>query len=457
MSNLYLRAFVTAFVMLVPVSSFAGAATNIQLVGTVTDLTTISQQIPISSATASNGGGEFGPDQAIDGSAATRWGTNGAEGDPQWIVLDLGSPYVLSETIIDWEVASAATYEIQGSNDNSNWTTLSSETSGVMGNRTDTVAITGNYRYIRMYGLTRTTVYGYSIFEMEVYGSIPLVIDSDSDGVDDSIDQCPGTLADIAVESNGCEFGVIGGYDAPTSYPGFTRVWEDEFNGSTLNTSDWSYDIGGTGWGNNELQFYREQNTSVANGLLTIEAKEENFGGRAYTSSRIKTESLQTFQYGRVDIRAVMPQGQGLWPALWMLGQSFGTVSWPFCGEIDIMEMRGNEPNTFLGTAHWDNGGSYANYGSETTGLSPVLPSGTLADEFHVYSIVWDASTISWYFDDAATPFHVISITPSNLSEFREPFFFIFNVAVGGNFLPNPNGTASFPQKMMVDYIRVYQ
>ena len=158
------------------------------------------------------------------------------------------------------------------------------------------------------------------------------------------------------------------GYDAPESYDGYTRVWEDEFNGTTL-SDDWTYEIGDgcpnlCGWGNNELEYYRAENTTVADGYLSITAKKENFGGRDYTSSRLITKDKQEFQYGRIDIRAIMPKGQGMWPALWMLGENIDEVSWPACGEIDIMEMIGGDgkDNTVHGTVHWDNNGNYANW-----------------------------------------------------------------------------------------------
>ena len=439
----------------------AGNSTIIQLVGNVT---TVPQQLQLNvvSSSASSGCCGFGPGLAIDGSFSTRWGS--AIGvDPAWITLDLGSAQDLTSVTIYWEAANAENYEIRGSNDNSNWTTLATETGGLFGDRTDTVAVAGNYRYVQMYGISRSVgnEWGYSIWEMEVYGT-GKGSDTDNDGVIDSADQCPGTPANTAVGSDGCDLTSFGGYDAPTSYPGLTLSWSDEFNGTTL-SSDWVYDIGtgSNGWGNNELQYYRSQNTSVGNGYLTIEAREESFGGQNYTSSRIKTEGQQAFQYGRIDIRAVLPEGQGLWPALWMLGDNFSSVGWPFSGEIDIMELRGNEPDRVSAAAHWYSGG-HVFYTSDCanpgcTNNSPVLSSGTFADEFHVFSIVWDASKIEWYLDDASTPFHVIDITPSALSELRAPFFFIMNVAVGGNFLPNPNGTASFPQQMIVDYVRVYQ
>ena len=243
------------------------------------------------------------------------------------------------------------------------------------------------------------------------------------------------------------------GYATPLSYAGMTLVWQDEFNGPALNPAYWTHEIGtGTnGWGNNELQYYRPENTSFQDGHLIITAKKESFQGREYTSSRIITKDKKVFQYGRVDIRAALPKGQGIWPALWMLGSNISTVGWPKCGEIDIMEMIGGSgrENTILGTVHWDNNG-HASYGNATT-----LSSGTYADKFHVFSIVWTANSITWFMDDIQ--YNTIDITPSALSEFKNPFFFIFNVAVGGNWPGSPDASSVYPQYMIVDYIRVFQ
>lgn len=244
------------------------------------------------------------------------------------------------------------------------------------------------------------------------------------------------------------------GATSPLSYAGKTLVWQDEFEGTSLNTANWKFETGtgNNGWGNNELQFYRQENTQVNAGHLIITAKKENFQGSQFTSSRIITSGLKSFKYGRIDIRAALPKGQGMWPALWMLGSNFQTVGWPACGEIDIMEMigGGGREKTVHGTVHWDNNGSHASFSN-----SRSLTSGTLADEFHVYSIVWTNSSISWYLDNVQ--YHSIDTTPAALSEFQQEFFFIFNIAVGGNWPGSPDGTTVFPQHLFVDYIRVFQ
>ncbi len=241
------------------------------------------------------------------------------------------------------------------------------------------------------------------------------------------------------------------GYSTPLNYPNYTLTWNDEFNGSSL-SSDWTQEIGNGnwGWGNNELQYYRAQNTSLENGYLIITAKQENFGGKNYTSSRIKTQGNIFHTYGRIDIRAKLPFGQGLWPALWMLGENFSSTGWPSCGEIDIMEMIGGNgwnDRTVHGTVHWEDNG-HALYGGHNT-----LTSGRFADEFHVFSIIWTPSSIKWLRDDIQ--YHVIDI--NNLSAFHNDFFFIFNVAVGGNWPGSPDTSTIFPQTMIVDYVRVFQ
>jgi beta-glucanase (GH16 family) len=244
------------------------------------------------------------------------------------------------------------------------------------------------------------------------------------------------------------------GYSTPLSYGGMSLVWQDEFSADGLNLSDWTFETGtgSNGWGNNELQYYLEENTTVKDGYLIIAAKKESKYGSDYTSSRIITKGKKEFQYGRVDIRAVLPKGQGIWPALWMLGDNISDVSWPKCGEIDIMEMIGGSgrEKTIHGTVHWDNNNQYASYGGDYS-----LASGIFADEFHVFSIVWTQTTITWYMDDIQ--YHVIDITPAELSEFHNHFFFIFNIAVGGNWPGSPTGETRFPQYMIVDYIRVFQ
>lgn len=233
-------------------------------------------------------------------------------------------------------------------------------------------------------------------------------------------------------------------------------VWSEEFDYTGLPDPDiWSFETGAGGWGNNELQYYKAADSSnawVENGTLVIKAKEESVQGSSYTSTRIVTRDLYEFRYGRIEARIRLPFGQGIWPAFWLLGANHSEVGWPGCGEIDVMEMiggPGNE-NTVHGTAHWDNNGSHAQYGGNIT-----LPSGIFADDFHLFSVEWNASSIKWFMDGIL--YHTLNTAPSSLDEFRNPFYIILNIAVGGDWPQYPDETTVFPQRMEVDYIRVYQ
>ncbi len=231
-------------------------------------------------------------------------------------------------------------------------------------------------------------------------------------------------------------------------------VWSDEFDATTLDESSWTREVGGHGWGNNELQYYtsREVNSFLENGHLVIQALVENYGGREYTSARIKTQNKRFFKYGKFEASIKLPYGQGLWPAFWMLGQNFPTVGWPACGEIDIMEMIGgpNRDNTSYGTAHWEDNGQHLHSGD-----SYSLSSGIFADDFHKFTIIWDHQFIRWYVDDNL--FYSFNITPFDRTEFHRDFFFILNVAVGGDWPGPPNPSTVFPQSMEIDYVRVYE
>ena len=261
-------------------------------------------------------------------------------------------------------------------------------------------------------------------------------------------------IATIQNEDNKAAFNNTG-YDAPTSYAGYTLAWSDEFNGTTLDPNVWTFETGNSGWGNNELEYYtnRPENTTIQDGKLVIHALKENFGSASYTSARIKTQGKKEFQYGRVDIRAILPKTKGIWPALWMLGGNINNVGWPACGEIDIMELLGHEPAKAYGTLHW--GASAATHGSKGTSYS--LTSGTFSDQFHVFSMEWKQDEIKLYIDNNLYLTVNSTDVGSSPYPFNAPFFFIFNIAVGGNWPGNPDATTTFPQWMIVDYVRVYK
>lgn len=225
-------------------------------------------------------------------------------------------------------------------------------------------------------------------------------------------------------------------------------IWSDEFDAAAINPFYWTYDIGGSGWGNNELEYYtnRSENSKIENGNLLIIAKKESYGGNAYTSARLKTQGLQNFTYGKIESRIKLPMGKGIWPAFWMLGKSITSVGWPKCGEIDIMEHINTEIKVY-GTMHWDNNG-HASYGGSTV----CLPS-----DYHIYSLEWSANYLRWFVD--GNKFWEGNITNgiNSTDEFQQPFFIILNLAVGGNWPGNPDATTTFPDTMAVDYVRVYQ
>jgi len=232
-----------------------------------------------------------------------------------------------------------------------------------------------------------------------------------------------------------------------SSIPGL--VWADEFNvNGAPNPSNWTFEIGtgSNGWGNGELQYYtnRSQNATVQNGVLKITAIKENFSGSAYTSARMITKEKFDFKYGRVEVRAKLPVGAGTWPAIWMLGADISTVGWPACGEIDIMEHRGNDPNKIHGSLHYP-GRSGGNPVTNTTVVSNV------SSEFHVYKLEWTAESIKIYADDKL----YLNVANSQAIPFNKNFFCILNVAMGGAFggAVDPAFTSS---SMEVDYIRVF-
>ena len=225
-------------------------------------------------------------------------------------------------------------------------------------------------------------------------------------------------------------------------------AWSDEFTDDNIDTGNWTYDIGGSGWGNNELEYYttRPENVKTENGNLIIVARKESYKGNNYTSARIKTQNLQSFTYGKIEARIKIPLGKGIWPAFWTLGQNISQAGWPKCGEIDIMEHINNEQKIY-GTMHWDNNG-YTRYGGNTF---------CDATQYHVYSIEWDANSIQWLLDGKKYWEGNIKNTINGTEEFHSPHFIILNLAVGGNWPGNPDGTTQFPDTMFVDYVRVYQ
>ncbi|WP_341938387.1 family 16 glycosylhydrolase [Marinimicrobium sp. C2-29] len=241
-------------------------------------------------------------------------------------------------------------------------------------------------------------------------------------------------------------------------------AWSDEFD--TIDTDNWAFETGGQGWGNQELQYYTdgdnayiEYDVQVDSNVLVLEARQENpagfncwYGPCEYTSTRMISKGKQEFTYGRMEARIKLPQTQGIWPAFWMMGNDIDSVGWPQNGELDIMEHVGYEPNLTHGALH---GPGY----SGNTPINGTHDLGESADaNYHVYAVEWDENGIDWYVDDV----NFYSITRSEVEQYGEwvydhPFFFLLNVAVGGTWPGEPDASSQFPQRMYIDYVRVYQ
>ncbi len=243
--------------------------------------------------------------------------------------------------------------------------------------------------------------------------------------------------------------------------PEYRLVWSSEFNGAAGLPPDenhWRFDIGNgsNGWGNAQLEYDTSRPENVAmdgDGCLAITAREESHEGFDYTSARIHTQGLFDHGPGRFEARIKLPRGRGIWPAFWLLGSDFGHVGWPNCGEIDIMEYRGQQPRVVMGTLH---GPGYS--GGQGVGGSFTHPEEGFDEEFHVFAIEWTGSGITWGIDGVAYQTFSPAHLPSGAEwVFDHPFFIILNVAVGGHFVGSPDESTVFPQTMLVDWVRVYR
>jgi beta-glucanase (GH16 family) len=249
--------------------------------------------------------------------------------------------------------------------------------------------------------------------------------------------------------------------------PGFTLVWSDEFDGADGSPPDptiWKHDTGGQGWGNQEREYYTDStdNSVIQGGHLVITAKQADasqnlscwYGACEYTSARLLTQGLYQRQYGRFAARIQIPFGQGVWPAFWMLGANIDQLSWPTCGEIDVMENIGKEPDVIHGTVHGPTSqpGQATNDGGNTTMNAPF------SGDFHTYVVDWSADAIAFSVDGGPPYF---TVTPADLKSgetwvFDQPFFLLLNLAIGGTWSGDPDATTTFPQTMIVDWVRVY-
>jgi len=246
--------------------------------------------------------------------------------------------------------------------------------------------------------------------------------------------------------------------------PAWRLIWSDEFkgpDGSAVDPAKWTTAIGGSGWGNHELEYYTKHpaNASLSRSALVIRAIKENFTGadkvtREYTSARLTTKNKFSVTYGRIEARIKIPFGQGVWPAFWLLGSNIDSVPWPNCGEIDIMENIGREPTIIHGTLH---GPGYLGAAGLSSDYS--LPNGKrFADDFHVFAVEWEPNMIRFCCDGVCyktrTP---ADLPPGKVWVFDHPFFILLNLAIGGDWPGSPDANTTFPQTMTVDYVRVYQ
>ncbi len=366
-------------------------------------------------------------DKVVDVDMSTRWATEWA--DPQWIYLDLGASANITRVVLKWEAAYGKAYQIQVSNDATNWTNIYSTTTG--DGATDDLTVSGTGRYVRMYATVRGTAYGYSMFEFQVYGT----------GGAPQASPTP----------------------RPTSTPHgpWVLAWSDEFNGPGIDASNWAFETGCTGNGNGEWENYTNgansaiQFDSQANSnVMVIQARHDNATIAAcnYSSSRMSTLGKREFTYGRIEARIKLPQTKGIWPAFWMMGNNIGTVGWPYNGEIDIMEHIGDLPTTSSGALHGPGYSGGGNIGGAFVHSEPVNLN------YHVYAIEWSPDQVKWFVDSN----NFLTVTREQVETkgawvYDHPFFILLNVAVGGAWPGSPDASSVFPQNMSVDYVRVYQ
>lgn len=251
---------------------------------------------------------------------------------------------------------------------------------------------------------------------------------------------------------------LLGGMPKIINAQEYQLVWSDEFDGNELDLTKWEYQIGNgppSGWGNNELEYYRAENAVVKDGFLTIIAKKENYNGFNYTSARIRTKGKGDWKYGKFEVRAKMPKGKGMWPAIWMMPTDNVYGGWAASGEIDIMEYLGHDTTKVYGTLHY--GGSWPN--NKSSGKSYTLKNGGFNEDFHTFTLIWEEGKIQWLVDGELYQTQTSWYTAgANFpAPFDQRFHMILNLAVGGNWPGNPDGSTKFPQEFVIDYVRVYQ
>ncbi len=237
--------------------------------------------------------------------------------------------------------------------------------------------------------------------------------------------------------------------------PKWQLAWSDEFDDTAINATWWTHEIGGDGWGNNELEYYtnRPDNSRVEDGNLIIEARNDSLEGHEFTSARMITKGKKDFLYGRIEVKAKLPTGVGTWPAIWMLGNNIGEIGWPDCGEIDIMENVGFDPDTIHTNIHTKayNHMIGTNKGNKIEVKAPYA-------DFHVYAVEWFADSMNFFVDDQKYFSFQNEKTGNDVWPFDKPHYLILNIAIGGGWGGQRGIDYSiFPQQMMVDYVRYYE
>ncbi len=251
-------------------------------------------------------------------------------------------------------------------------------------------------------------------------------------------------VATATVASAGCGSSNAGS-------PHWVLAWSDEFNGTTLDTTKWTVDLGDNfGTGQQDFDTARPENLAVSGGNLVLTARQESYQGASYTSARIETQGKFTQAYGRFEARIQLPKGQGVWPAFWLLGDNYAEAGWPGCGEIDIMECRGAQPGRVLGSMHGPGGDSYSQAFTLEGGAS-------FSEGFHLFALEWQPGVLRWYVDDALYATESSDILPASQAwVFDHPFFILLDLALGGTFGGPVGASTPLPQRMVVDYVRVY-
>jgi len=384
--------------------------------------------VKVTASSVENDDPGLAPENVLDDDISTRWSSKFE--DNQWLLIDLGRVKNLYGFQVLWEDAFALQYTIMASKDNQSWTKVYSTSQGNKGIAKIKFKKPRQIRYIKFDLRKRATEWGFSIIDIKLKEK----------------------------ENQDIEFE---GYTSlrDSSNWQWKLVWSDEFDGPQIDTSKWNFIVGGGGFGNKEKQFYtdRKENAYIKDGKLVIKVVEEPYKGESYTSAKLTTENKGDWLYGKFEIRARLPEGKGLWPAIWMMpsGYNINYGNWPVCGEIDIMEYLGHDTRTIYGTLHY--GEPHTHKGN----AYHISKGKSFSEDFHIFTVEWDPDQFRWYCDGNYYGYQSQWFTSSPGADYPAPFdqkFFLqINVAVGGTWPGYPDSTTQLPQYMFVDYVRVYE